>query len=73
MGNLSDTYSLKKDEGNKPDSNCIDGCIYTRLDAPGDEYCFKNGLTDGDATCEVSLWHKAQFVVYGKLLEVVLR
>merc|ERR1719341_705401 len=38
---LNGEYQLKVDELDKPDPNCLDGCVYTRSDDPKmEEYCF---------------------------------
>ena len=38
---LNGEYQLKVDEVDKPDPNCLDGCVYTRSDDPKmEEYCF---------------------------------
>merc|ERR1711872_184061 len=54
MGNLDDIYTLKDDKGVKPEDVCVDGCVYTRNDplSPSDEYCFKNGETEGNVECQ---------------------
>merc|ERR1719234_2203399 len=38
---LNGEYQLKVDEVDKPEPNCLDGCVYTRSDDPKmEEYCF---------------------------------
>ena len=55
MGALDDVYTLKEDEGSKPEEICVDGCVYTRSNAShaGEEYCFKNEDIGGVMECQV--------------------
>ena len=55
MDDLDDVYSLKEEVSGKPESVCVDGCIYTRSNTShaGEEYCFKNEENDGSLTCQV--------------------
>ena len=57
MGDLDDVYKLKVEVDGKPESICVDGCIYTRANEShvGEEYCFKNEQSEGFLQCQVSL------------------
>merc|ERR1712223_825377 len=49
-------YNFKQDVGDSKDSNCFDGCIYTK-DGGSDEYCFKqvsSGAATIDDQCDAS-------------------
>merc|ERR1719245_393931 len=49
-------YNFKQDVGDSKDSNCFDGCIYTK-DGGSDEYCFKqvsSGAPTIDDQCDAS-------------------
>ena len=52
VSELNGVYTLKADEGSKPDPNCMDGCVYLR---DNEEYCFVQKSTEEGATvvCEV--------------------
>merc|ERR1719187_1223359 len=52
MPGLDDTYTLSERRNEKPEDVCNDGCIYTRENAPDDEYCFKSEETNGQAECQ---------------------
>ena len=54
VSELNGVYTLKSDEGSKPDPNCMDGCVYLR---DNEEYCFVQKSTEEGATvvCEVSI------------------
>ena len=59
MGDLDDVYKLKVEVNDKPESICVDGCIYTRANEShvGEEYCFKNEQSDGFLQCQVFYFH----------------
>merc|ERR1719384_129069 len=49
-------YNFKQDVGDSKDSNCFDGCIYTK-DGGSDEYCLKqvsSGAATIDDQCDAS-------------------
>lgn len=54
VSELNGVYTLKSDEGSKPDPNCMDGCVYLR---DNEEYCFVQKSMEEGATvvCEVSI------------------
>ena len=54
VSELNGVYTLKENEGSKPDPNCMDGCVYLR---DNEEYCFVQKSTEEGATvvCEVSI------------------
>jgi len=54
MGDLDDVYKLKVEVDGKPESICVDGCIYTRANEShvGEEYCFKNEQSEGFLQCQ---------------------
>jgi len=52
MEGLDDTYTFSEDRGSKPEPVCEDGCVYTRVSSPEDEYCFKAEETGGLAQCQ---------------------
>merc|ERR1711990_966261 len=53
VSELNGVYTLKADEGSKPDPNCMDGCVYLR---DNEEYCFVQKSTEEGATvvCEAA-------------------
>merc|ERR1719222_128462 len=53
VSELNGVYTLKSDEGSKPDPNCMDGCVYLR---DNEEYCFVQKSTEEGATvvCEAA-------------------
>ena len=54
VSELNGVYTLKADEGSKPDPSCMDGCVYLRNN---EEYCFVQKSIEEGATvvCEVSI------------------
>ena len=57
-GVLDDTYNLVKEDEDKPEDVCLDGCIYQRKSKLDEEYCFKeetNENAPGSVSCEVSI------------------
>merc|ERR1719419_826755 len=54
-GVLDDTYNLVKEDEDKPEDVCLDGCIYQRKSKLDEEYCFKeetNENAPGSVSCE---------------------
>merc|ERR1719430_1784647 len=49
FASLNGEYYLEDDSNEKPESVCIDGCIYKRL-GDDDEYCFKENFLAGAKT-----------------------
>merc|ERR1711908_59139 len=47
FANLNGEYRLKVDEVDKPDPNCVDGCVYARSGDSDDEYCFARSAEAG--------------------------
>jgi len=43
---VAGTYNFKKDVNMEKDSNCVDGCYYSKENEPGNEYCFKAVFSD---------------------------
>merc|ERR1712012_1038494 len=39
-GNVDGVYHLVKEAAEKRDDVCVDGCVYTKDQEPGSEYCF---------------------------------
>jgi len=52
-GVLDDTYNLVKEDEDKPEDVCLDGCIYQRKSELDEVYCFKEE-TDENASGSVS-------------------
>merc|ERR1712130_1037708 len=53
VSELNGVYTLKADEGSKPDPSCMDGCVYVRNN---EEYCFVQKSIEEGATvvCEAA-------------------
>ena len=54
---LDGFYTLKNNQGSKPEEVCINGCVYTKDGSPStNEYCFKqDDVAGADIKCQVKL------------------
>ena len=52
--NFDGEYKLKEEKSSKPDTVCVNGCVYTKEGSPAsDEYCFRTDDSGAQLQCSV--------------------